>query len=421
MIRRDFLQRSTKASIGALLAPRFEWLPVVRGSGERFSDLAAQYRSALLDKTLPFWLNNSVDLEYGGYFNSLDHDGRVVSTDKYMWQLIRQVWTFAMMYNRFEPRPEWIEHASHGVDFMRRFGRADDGAWYFAVSRQGEPLRRRTDYFATTFAALAMAEYWRARGNEDDRKIGLEAFDRAYRELPRPVPSPGHADGASPLEMRYPMILLNVATELRTFIGEDRFQQVATECMDQIVPLFLDKDSGLLLERVAPDGSRLDSPAGTLVCPGHGCEAAWILVEAGQSIGKDEVINSSLEILRRTFDYGWDAEHGGLMTFLNLTGAQPESALWDRKRLWVHTDTLVGLALAVKLTNDQSYLDRFEQLHEWVWKHFRDPSDGGWLIDLHRDGSPFTFDRGAAWSGCFHLPRALYRCMRTFEALAKEE
>ena len=42
-----------------------------------FKKLANQYRNELLDNVLPFWLEHSQDLEFGGYFSCLDREGKV--------------------------------------------------------------------------------------------------------------------------------------------------------------------------------------------------------------------------------------------------------------------------------------------------------------------------------------------------------
>ena len=47
-----------------------------------FKLLAEQYRSELLFRVVPFWLNKSQDTEFGGYFTCLDRDGSVYDTDK---------------------------------------------------------------------------------------------------------------------------------------------------------------------------------------------------------------------------------------------------------------------------------------------------------------------------------------------------
>ena len=50
-----------------------------------FKRLAEQYKSELLDKVIPFWLNKSQDKEFGGFFTCLERDGSVFDTDKFIW------------------------------------------------------------------------------------------------------------------------------------------------------------------------------------------------------------------------------------------------------------------------------------------------------------------------------------------------
>ncbi|MDR1412195.1 MAG: AGE family epimerase/isomerase, partial [Spirochaetaceae bacterium] len=59
---------------------------------------SAQYRDELLQRVIPFWLEHSIDREYGGFLTSLDRDGTVFDTDKWVWLQGREVWTFATMY-----------------------------------------------------------------------------------------------------------------------------------------------------------------------------------------------------------------------------------------------------------------------------------------------------------------------------------
>ena len=62
-----------------------------------FKTLANQYRNELLDNVLPFWLEHSQDLEFGGYFTCLDRKGGVFDTDKFIWLQGREVWMFSML------------------------------------------------------------------------------------------------------------------------------------------------------------------------------------------------------------------------------------------------------------------------------------------------------------------------------------
>lgn len=56
--------------------------------GENRHELSAyvqRYENELIDNVIPFWETHCVDQEYGGYFTSLDRDGSVYDTEKYMW------------------------------------------------------------------------------------------------------------------------------------------------------------------------------------------------------------------------------------------------------------------------------------------------------------------------------------------------
>ena len=74
-----------------------------------FNSLAALYKAELLENVIPFWLEHSLDRECGGYFTCLGRKGKVYDTDKFIWLQAREVWLFSMLYNKVEPRKEFIE------------------------------------------------------------------------------------------------------------------------------------------------------------------------------------------------------------------------------------------------------------------------------------------------------------------------
>ena len=94
-------------------------------------DYAKIYRENLLSDVVPFWLKNSEDKKYGGYFTCLDSTGLVYDTDKFVWLQCRQVWCFAMLYNQVEKKQEWLNFAIHGAEFLIKNGRDKEGNWYF--------------------------------------------------------------------------------------------------------------------------------------------------------------------------------------------------------------------------------------------------------------------------------------------------
>ena len=105
-----------------------------------FKQLAEQYKSELLDRVLPFWLEKSQDLEYGGYFSCLDRDGSVFDTDKFVWLQGREVWMFAMLYNKVEKKQEWLDCAIQGAEFLKKYAHDGNYDFYFSVTREGKPI-----------------------------------------------------------------------------------------------------------------------------------------------------------------------------------------------------------------------------------------------------------------------------------------
>ena len=50
-----------------------------------FAKIRQRYDDTLTKDVIPFWENHAIDKQYGGYFTSLDRDGSVYDTTKYMW------------------------------------------------------------------------------------------------------------------------------------------------------------------------------------------------------------------------------------------------------------------------------------------------------------------------------------------------
>ena len=102
-------------------------------------DAIVRYEKELLESVAPFWEKNCVDREFGGYFTSLDQDGSVYDTEKYMWMQWRIVYMFATLYMTEYRKENWLDIARQGYDFLTKHGKSEDGSYYFALNRRGEP------------------------------------------------------------------------------------------------------------------------------------------------------------------------------------------------------------------------------------------------------------------------------------------
>ncbi len=88
---------------------------------------------------------------------------------------------FSMLYNRLEKRPEWLDIARHGADFLRKHGTDDEGNWYFALDRGGRPLVQPYSIFSDCCAAMAYSQYALASGDERAKDLAQQTFANILR------------------------------------------------------------------------------------------------------------------------------------------------------------------------------------------------------------------------------------------------
>lgn len=378
-----------------------------------------QYRHALLNDVIPFWMKNSPDHESGGFFTCLDRDGKVFDTDKFVWLQCRQVWCFAMLYNQVERRQEWLDMALSGAKFLEKHGRDADANWYFSLDRHGNPLMQPHSIFSDCFATMAFGQLYKATGEENFRNIATDTFQNILRRQgnPKGIYSKG-VPGARPLEsFALPMILCNLVLEIESLLDPALVSQVIDRGVDTVMNKFYRPDLGVILENISPDGSFSDSFEGRLVNPGHGLESMWFIMDLAKRSSDEQLIQKAVDIAIQLIEYGWDQEHGGIFYFMDVKGNPPQQLEWDQKLWWVHMETLITLLKGYLHTGDERCSLWFECIHDYTWAHFPDPAHGEWFGYLNRQGDPLLPLKGGKWKGCFHVPRGLFQCWKTLEAI----
>ena len=430
-----------------------------------FRQLAELYRSELLDRVIPFWINKSQDTEFGGYFTCLDRDGSVYDTDKFIWLQGREVWMFSKLYNTVEPRQEWLDAAIQGAEFLRKYGHDGNLNWYFALDREGHPLVEPYNIFSYTFATIAFGQLSIAL-----RKAPLsspEGDTSVLSSVLKTIEAPsGAVGGAASLSDLYasiakrtfdivlsktdnpkgrwskaspgaramktfdlPMILCNVALEIEPILTSEapsgavggattfNIQGFIDDCLHEVMDVFYRPELGLIVEALGKDGNLVDCFDGRKLNPGHAIEAMWFVMDLGKRLGRPELIQKAVEICLQEVEYGWDKESGGIFYFMDRLGKPRHELEWDQKLWWVHLETLISLIKGYQLTGDERCLTWFQRVHDYTWSHFRDPDYPEWYGYLNRQGEVLLPLKGGKWEGCFHVPRGLLNVWKILEAI----
>ena len=384
-----------------------------------FKKLANRYKTELLDRVLPFWLNNSIDKEYGGYFSCLDRDGSVYDTDKFIWLQGREVWLFSMLCNKLGKKQEWLDAAIQGAEFLKKYGHNGDYDFYFSLTREGKPLVEPYNIFSNTFACMAFAQLAKATGSEEYAEISRRIFKRILERRGNPKGKWSKAvPGTRPMkDFALPMIICNMALEVEDIINDtQQLEKTIDECIHEVLDVFYQPDLGCMLENVSSlDNSRLDCFEGREINPGHNLEALWFMMNLGIRRNDKALINKCVEISLSVIEMGWDKEYGGIFYFLDSKGAPQQKLEWDQKLWWVHIESAIAMIKGYQLTGNKECLEWFKKLDEYMWSHFKDPLHPEWFGYLNRRGEMLLPLKGGKWKGCFHVPRGLFEIWQILE------
>lgn len=379
-----------------------------------------RFHEELYSRVLPFWLRNSLDQEFGGYFNCLDRDGKPYDTKKHVWLQGRQVWMLSKIYNHLgggDTAQVYLEGAHVGAKFLRKHAKTEGNRVYFCLTREGNPVYLQRKMFSECFYVMALAEYARASGDESARQEARDVFESViqFAKDPTLIGRPVYGGEKPVSSLAVPMILLNLIEEVND-PGESGYAELAKWCVERI-NLHIRPELSLVLETVGVDGKLIDSPEGRLVNPGHAIEAGWFLMQYARKTNDEVLLRQSIKMIDWSYDFGWDEQYGGLFYFLDRDGYSPLQLEWNMKLWWPHCEAMVAFLMAYQSTGDDRYWKKFEHLTDYSFKHFADPEYGEWFGYLDRQGKMAMRFKGGPYKGCFHVPRALHLCEKVLDEL----
>ena len=386
-----------------------------------FNFYAQLYKKELYENVIPFWLNHSIDKEYGGFFTCLDQFGKVYDTDKFIWLQGRQIWCFSFLYPIIKNENLKLE-AIKAAQFLDKHGKDNQGNFYFSLNRAGKPLIQPYNIFSDCFATLAFATLYKIDNNEKWKNLALQTYQNILKRQDnwKGIYNKSIPESRSLRNFSLPMILCNLQLELVDILGKESLLKNIPTLINTVLHDFYNKDFNLILENINKDGSFSDSFEGRLLNPGHAIESTWFIMDLAEITKDKNTQIKAVDILLTTLEYGWDKEFGGIYYFMDVLNKPLDKLEWNQKLWWVHIETLVALIKGYYYTKNENCLLWFEKVHNYTWQHFKDPEYGEWFGYLNRDGSNLNTLKGGKWKGCFHLPRGLFHIYSTIEKIVKK-
>eukprot|EP00658_Telonema_sp_P-2_P017866 TRINITY_DN16976_c0_g1_i1.p1 TRINITY_DN16976_c0_g1~~TRINITY_DN16976_c0_g1_i1.p1 ORF type:complete len:233 (+),score=84.43 TRINITY_DN16976_c0_g1_i1:346-1044(+) len=207
---------------------------------------------------------------------------------------------------------------------------------FFAVTREGKPLRKRRYLFSECFAAIAFAEYGKATEDAECKQRAVEIFELVLKDhntegLIEPKVLP--ASGRKMKGLAMPMILINTAQVLRECECADYTETVIDPMINEVFVDFMKPEMKVVLESVPVDAGFLDEPPGREVNPGHSIEVAWFILAEAKHRGDSEMERRALEILDWNLQIGWDTQYGGCLLYTSDAADEEDSVDLGGRRI----------------------------------------------------------------------------------------
>lgn len=387
------------------------------------NEYSIRIKKHLLESVIPFWMGRDIDSRWGGYLTCFDRQGELTDDNKYIWFQGRQLYVYALLYNTIEQRPEWLEEAKHGFEFLTKYGYAGNGRWYFKLNRQGDVLVGTNSIYSDYHVAQGLAEYAKAIQCGDE--LVMRLLNETYTALEKNTTDPDFKDiyenTWSPVFIWNDMYLtaINTACIATGALGIERTRPLIRECADKMMHWFTRDEYQLMFEAIGRDNTVRLEGEGRFINPGHSMESAWFLMEAGRLCNDSSMTDRALQIINWTYAVGYDKNFGGIYSYLDAEGGEPipldwhreTNSMWDDKVWWVNAESLSAFASAYALTHDEKYRDMLDKQWRFCIEHFYDAEYGEWYERLNPDGSVKVADKGTPWKCAFHLARTLIHAM----------
>ncbi|MCR9254148.1 MAG: AGE family epimerase/isomerase [bacterium] len=358
-----------------------------------------------------------VDHENGGFYGRIDgHNKLDAKANKSIILNTRILWTFSAAYqnNQSIEYKRMADRAFHYI--LNHFEDTKYGGFYWELDFQGNVVDHKKQTYAQSFAIYALSEYYKI--SKDTRSLELakrtfqlietnafdvdkngyqEALSQSWQKLDDVRLS--EKDMNATKTMNTHLHILEAYTNLFRIWKSELLEAQLNNLIELMSSTFISEDYHLHL--FFDDNWTLLSDE---ISFGHDIEASWLMHEAAEVLGKEELLMDIEVLAVKMVDSimpGIDHD-GGLMNEANPKGLVDTDKHW-----WPQAEALVGLYNAYQLTSNFDYLTQLNRIWDFTKTNLIDP-EGEWHWRVDRNGVVIRDeDKAGPWKCPYHNSRAM--------------
>jgi mannobiose 2-epimerase len=393
------------------------------------------------------WYPRSLDKQLGGFHQNFARDWSPIEDDnRFLVYQARMTWT-AAAFAQYSPqdRAEFTRYADYGVDYLDRVMRdAQLGGFHWILEPDGKLSPRLGDekhVYGTAFVLYAASKVFEVTANPRAKQVAHDA----YQWLDRHAHDDEHegyfeaiARDGKPLLSWEPAAPIYKRTDrvgvyygFKSMNAHIHLLEAVTEYAKvEKDPMVKERHRELHrvnLERIAAEPGALNlyftrdwRPAPAHDSFGHDVEAAYLLVESAEALGKPDdpaTWRMARNLVDHALDWGWDDQHGG---FYDKGDSFAARAYDTGKIWWVQAEGLNALLLMHRKYGRETnrYWSAFLKQWDFIEKHQIDEVHGGWYSECTREGKPNGDLRKAnQWKANYHTARAMMNVAEGLRAM----
>lgn len=367
------------------------------------------YSTWLLENALPLWWEQGTDHRQGGFFERISPDGAVLQEPRRTRVTSRQIYVFTVGHALGWGAPA-LSAVQHGLDFLLRRQRKDDGTFASAVLPDGTIVDNRFDLYEQAFALFALARAYQmqpAWSHLPDLALGLLGTLRARWQHPgsgfhESIPP------SLPLRSNPHMHLLEAFlawAEASPVAQRTPWVQAAGELVSLCMRRLIAPPTGAVKEYFDLDWAPMPDDSGRIIEPGHQYEWGWLLMRWAQGHPEPSDFRAAADRMVRFAERHGVNAHGIAVNELYDDASVKDPAA----KLWPQTERIKAWNELARQSADgdarAACLDQAERACRGLWRYIEAARPGMWQEVMKPDG---TFDvQPCRASSLYHIVGAI--------------
>ncbi len=394
------------------------------------NELELEFRQNLL----PFWTESAIDDKNGGFIGRITSDNvKEYDAEKGGILNARILWALSAAYKQY-PSKKIASSAHRAYEYFNTYFMDDKyGGFYWMVDAKGEPVDSKKHIYTQAFSIYGLVEYYSAFKNHEALKLAyniyslieehsvdetyggyFEAYSREW-QLNDDVRL-SEKDENEPKSMNTHLHILEAYTNLYRYAPSKELKNKLAALINYFCDYIINQDKTSLINFFGRDWS----PRSNHISYGHDIESSWLLVEAAEVIGDEDLLAATqqcaISIANAVLEHGVDND-GALVNEGDPNGYTDTDKDW-----WPQAEAIIGFLNAYEITGNPKFLEAAVNSWRFIKGHLIDQKHGEWFEKTSREGLPYKkMDKVRSWKGPYHNMRAIFEVNRRVKSIQQKE